>query len=368
MKTIVILLAAAGLAAPAVFAQDNQPLPPPAAQPVYTPPSPAVNTSQNEFTIGGWLAGASVYYLVPKWSSNPAYSTVNNNPNTNVTTGAEQDFTMNGQFAPLVYLGYMSDYGIGIRARWWQFTESSSTTVSQPATTANPPPTSTVFSDYPLGLGFGSPVATNYSNSMEFDNSLTIDVADLELIMDARAGGWSLLFGAGLRYAHINQNYNASWASSPWPAIPGQDTYITTVQSGHNFDGIGPLVSLEGRYALGNSGFAILANARGALLFGNGTQSVLYDSVDTLGQVPPSPIQRSQPTGGVVPMAELEVGAEWSHTFGLVRLSVQGALVGQAWLFARNTSDQDFSLGGSSVGTQDPLGLFGFRLTAALSY
>jgi hypothetical protein len=393
MRPFIVLLAAAGLAARATLAQDFQPQPPPAAQPpvysspsspvyspagppvynppsspVYNAPSPAVNNSQNEFTIGGWLAGASVYYLVPKWSSNPAYSTLNNNANTNVTTGAEQDFTMNGGFAPLVYLGFMSDAGIGIRARWWQFSESSSTTVSQAATTANPPPTSTVFSDYPLGLGFGSPVANGYSNVMEFDSSLTIDVADVELIWDVRGGGWSMLFGAGLRYAHINQNYNATWTSSVSPADPTQDAYITTVQSGHNFDGLGPVVSLEGRYPLGRSGFAILANARGALLFGSGTQSALYDSVDTQGQMAPSPIQRSQSSGGVMPMAELELGAEWSHALGLARIAIQGAVVGQAWLFAGNASDQDFTFGGSSTSTQDPLGLVGFRLSAALSY
>jgi hypothetical protein len=366
MKTIVILLAAAGLAASSALAQDYQPQPPPAAQPIFTPRTTA-NNLHNEFTIGGWLAGASIYYLVPKWSSNPAYSTLNTD-NNNVTTSAQQDFTMNGAFAPLVYLGYMTDAGIGIRTRWWQFKESATTTVSQPAM-ANPPPTSTVFSDYPLGVGFGSPVATDYNNQMEFDSSLTVDVADLELIWDVRAGGWSAIFGAGLRFAHINQNYNASWTSSP-SVDQTQDTYITTLQSGHNFDGIGPIASLEGRYALGSSGFAILASARGALLFGSGTQSVDYDNVDTQGQVTPSPMFRSLSTGGVMPMAELELGAEWGLKLGLAQLSIQAAMVGQAWLYTGNAANQDFVFGSTLSGgsNQDSLGLFGFRLTAALSY
>ena len=203
---------------------------------------------------------------------------------------------------------------------------------------------------------------------MEFDSSLAMSVADLELIWDVRAGGWSLLFGAGLRYAHINQNYNANWTSSP-ASDPTQDTYITSLQSGHNFDGIGPIASLEGRYALGTSGFAILANARGALLFGSGTQSVNYDTVDTQGQVTPSPMLRSQSSGGVLPMAELELGAEWGQKFGFAQLSIQAAVIGQAWFFAGNAADQDFAFGSTlSDGGLSPLGLIGLRLTAALSY
>jgi hypothetical protein len=201
-----------------------------------------------------------------------------------------------------------------------------------------------------------------------------MEVADLEVIWDLRAGGWSLLFGAGLRYAHINQNYNASWVSTP-AVDPTQDTYITALESGHNFDGIGPIASLEGRYALGSSGFAILANARGALLFGSGTQSVTLNSIDndnTGALVSESTLSRSQSTGGVLPMAELELGAEWGQKFGFAQFSIQAALVGQAWFFAGNAANQDFVLGsslsGSSLSNQDPLGLVGVRVTAALSY
>jgi hypothetical protein len=181
-----------------------------------------------------------------------------------------------------------------------------------------------------------------------------------------------MLFGTGLRFAHLNQDYNASWLSIP--TDPTQDTVLNTLLSGHNFDGIGPVVSLEGRYAMGSSGFAILANARGALLFGSGTQSVLLDTMEndsTGALVSESILTRSQSTCGVLPMAELELGVEWGQKIGFAQFSLQAMMVGQAWFYAGNAANQDgasSSLTGDSLSNQDPMGLIGFRLMASMSY
>ncbi len=113
---------------------------------------------------------------------------------------------------------------------------------------------------------------------------------------------------------------------------------ITTnnLLSGHNFNGLGPILSLEGRYPLGNSGLALLASARGGLLFGSGseqaTNTILsLDPTNGNAIVGQTAIQATRSVRGVMPFAEFELGAEWGRKIGIYQLSLQTALVGQVW-------------------------------------
>ena len=92
-------------------------------------PSPWASSSfgnsvvQESDSPKGWIAGVGVYYFQPRWGNNPAYGTAVNTSDTApaVQTAMQQDFSTNGGFAPLIWLGYVGDSGLGARLRWSQF-------------------------------------------------------------------------------------------------------------------------------------------------------------------------------------------------------------------------------------------------------
>jgi hypothetical protein len=317
---------------------------------------------------GGWLAGAGIYYLQPRWGNNPANSTAVSSQGNVATaeTGTQQDFSMSGQFAPLIWLGYVGEGGMGLRARWWHLQGTTKFTTDL-GPNSDPNTSTSIFTAYPLGVGFSAASSSAIDNAMEFDSSLTMDVTDLEFLWDLRPRRGSLLLGAGIRYAHLNQSYHASLLSTP--TDPTQDVLGNDLAFNHNFDGIGPLLSLEARYPLGETGFSLLGSVRGAVLIGNGSQQATMTSTDN--SVVQDTITRWQPGGGTIPVLELELGAGWQTQVNRYQFQVEAAAVAQAWFTAGNAANQDniFSSPFSpDASTRDTLGLIGFRLTAGLSY
>ena len=258
---------------------------------------------------GGLIAGAGIYYFQPRWGSNPAYGTsINSSEAQTLVLNTQQDFQMNGQVAPLVWLGYVGPGGLGVRARWSQFHGSTTLSVDDPPQ-SDINTTTTIYSASPLGIGFEAVSTPGVDNALQFNSSLTVDVTDLEIIRDWHFGRGSLLFGAGVRYAQLSQSYNATCNSVP--TDPTQDTFYTDLTSGHTFHGIGPLVSLEARWPIGESGLALLASGRGALLLGTGHQdaNLTFSDTDQFGNlVSQSITSQGQSGGGTLPMLEFEVG------------------------------------------------------------
>ena len=353
-------------------------------QPAYTtantlPASPTAGTvfaptvAPADAPSGGLIAGAGVYYLQPRWGSNPAYGTsINAIEAQTLTLNTQQDFQMNGQVAPLIWLGYVGPGGLGIRARWSQFHGSTTLSVDEPPQ-ADVNATTTIYSASPLGIGFEAVSTPGVDNAMQFTSSLTVDVTDLEIIRDWHFGRGSLLFGAGVRYAQLNQTYNATCNSVPTDLT--QDVFTTDLTSGHTFHGIGPLVSLEAKWPVGETGLALLASGRGALLLGTGHQYANMNSsdVDQYGDlVSQSVTSQAQSGGGTLPMLEFEVGAEWGRPIGRSDLVIQAGVVGQAWFSTGNAANQQsiFASGlpANSPVYQETLGMIGLRLTAALTY
>ena len=322
---------------------------------------------------GGWIAGAGVLILEPRWSSNPAYDRLGANSTDTQTlqTNVQTDFNMGAGAAPLLWLGYVGDNGIGIRGRWSQLYDKNNLSLNSPAQTDST--TTTTYSAYPAGVGFSAISSPDYNDAFAFGSDLTMEVADLEILWDCHPARGSLVFGAGLRYAHLAQNYNASWVSTPLD--PTQDTYSTTLTSGHNFNGLGPVASVEAAYPLGQSGFRLTGSARGSLLFGTGTEEASMVALDTdaYGDPPSQTLtSNSQSVGGTLPVLEFELGADWGHALGAYRFSIQTALVGQIWFYGGNASNSASVFGSSfpqqNQTTQDAIGLVGARIAAGMSY
>ena len=370
----------AGAYNPGVQAASAATYPPVSAATNTLPASPTAGTIFAPTVVpadvpsGGLIGGAGVYYFQPRWGSNPAYGTslANATASQTLQLNTQQDFQMNGQFAPLVWLGYVGPGGLGIRARWSQFHGNTTLSADDPPQT-DPNTTTTIFSASPLGIGFEAVSTPGVDNALQFTSSLTVDVTDLEIIRDWHFGRGSLLFGAGLRYAQLNQSYNATCNSVP--TDPTLDTFTTDLTSGHTFHGIGPLVSLEARWPVGETGLALLASGRGALLLGTGHQyaNMISSDIDQYGNlVSQSVANQGQSGGGTLPMLEFEVGAEWGKPIGRSDLVIQAAVVGQAWFSTGNAANQQsiFASGlpANSPVYQETLGMIGLRLTAALTY
>jgi hypothetical protein len=348
---------------------NNQyvPLPPPAATYGSHPIVPSVTYD------GGWIAGAGVLILQPHWSNNPAYDRLGANTTDTQTlqSNVQTDFNVGAAAAPLLWLGYVGDNGIGIRARWSRLYDKNSLSLDSPAQTDST--TTTTYSAYPAGVGFSAVSSPDYNDAFVFGSDLTMDVTDLEILWDLHPARGCLVFGAGVRYAHLAQNYNASWVSTPLD--PTQDTYTTTLTSGHNFSGLGPVASVEAAYPLGQSGFRLTGSARGSLLFGTGTQAATMVSLDAdaYGDPPSQTLtSNSQSVGGTLPVLEFELGADWGHTLGAYRLALQTALVGQVWFYGSNASNSASVFGSSfpqqNQSTQEAIGVVGTRIAASMSY
>ncbi len=135
------------------------------------------------------------------------------------------------------------------------------------------------------------------------------------------------------------------------------------------------MASIEAAYPLGQTGFRLIGSARGSLLFGTGTEQAtvnLWDT-DAYGDPPIQTLQtNSQSVGGLMPVLEFELGADWGCTLGAYRFAIETALVGQVWFYAGNASNS-YSVFGSSLSQQnqtlqDALGLLGVRIAASMSY
>jgi len=174
-----------------------------------------------------------------------------------------------------------------------------------------------------------------------------------------------LLFSGGFRYAHLSQDYAAfqvSRGATFGIFIPGLEFIQTNLLSaGHNFNGAGPTLALETRRPIGSSGLSLFANLRGTMLFGQSKQQVEQPTIIERGFPNPntsiSVVNATYVRDTVLPVAELEMGVEFSRTWGAVRPFFRTGLVAQTWFDA-----------GSASRLAGDLGFLGLSVTAGLSY
>ena len=361
-------------------------------------PSVGILHEEDETSLGRLTAGGGFYYIRTFFQTNPAFSTTLS-PDATLTTGSQTDFHWDYQFAPRIWLGYVGNCGLGIRSRYWQFDQST----AQSLVNADTSGVTNITTAAPLGLSFTSPGLVMFKNGVDhllFDSNLKLNVVDLEATQEFRLGRWLLEFSGGARYSHISQNYDAirtdppkgngsgqlpgclpsgsqpnkCAALNPPPPSPGtggmsggsggmaagtipilviQDEDF--LQSGHSFNGVGPMAALEAHRCLGSTRFALYGSARGAVLFGHRSQAASLSS-HLVGEyiVAGSPnipfsgaFLETQKSAGnqVLPIAELEFGVEWARNWGRFQLFSQTALISQVWFDAGNASSTDGNLG-----------------------
>lgn len=302
---------------------------------------------------GRVIGGAGLYVVQPFFSDNPAiaFHVQGTGP------GRRQDISEHMEVAPLVWLGYEDESGLGVRARWWYFREGTGQEFHVPAPDSG---TLAVISAQPLG----SFVFRDAPVDFAVTSKLQLQVADLEAFQETEFCRWKLLFAGGIGYADISQNYAAYATGSP-PGGAADLVFaprrLDPVLSGSSFVGVGPVIALEARRPLFNSGLSLYGSTRTRILFGSFKQTVFGG--DELNGSVESRHDR------VVTAEELEVGLEYGRRVRDSRVFGQVAMVGQEWFGAGNASGSTRTSPGTTIpnfSTEDSanLGLFGvvFRI------
>jgi hypothetical protein len=371
------------------------------APPVLTPgeiSSPTGGAAPSDRS--GVISGVGLYLIEPYFQNNPAYTvffektfnTVLNPADPHTQTLGEGADRVNVHqhlaVAPLVWLGYINEDGFGGRARWWSYRQGTSQTMNLApfagtfSSTTPPPPGQTVIvstgtlytvtSATPLGLqAFGDTLGLQHgaeATALTVTTELSLQVIDLELLQDFRAGGCNFLFAAGLRLASLDQTYNAYDFQSASAAE------LRTLLSSYNFKGLGPTVALETRRPLGESGLSLYGSARGALVFGSADQDASFGGQE-LRNNDPNPQFANQHRDRAIPVGEMEVGVEYGQAVGHSWLFGQVALVGQEWFGAGNASRSSMAtvantlrpvIGGAAVDSN--IAFLGLSIRLGLEY
>jgi hypothetical protein len=329
----------------------------------------AADDESDRLWSGHFVVGAGAYIIKPYFQNNPAFftrtftETTGVNSSSFVTSVTQHDFCWGLNAAPVIWLGYVSECGWGVRTRWWLFDQENGGSAIGDRNT-------TIVSAAPAGIAIQSPppmsplFPTVSTPAMLLASNLKLDVWDFEATRETQVGRWSLLFSGGFRYAHLSQDYRASQTSISETA-PGlfilflQIRQTDILSSGHNFNGAGPTLAMEARRPLGNSGLALFANLRGVMLFGESKREVSRSSITQLFNEAPSVsvVDANSHRDTLLPVAELEMGVEYSRTWGRVRPFLRTGLVAQTWFDAGSAS----SLAGD-------LGFLGLSVTAGLTY
>jgi hypothetical protein len=283
---------------------------------------------------GEWTIAGGIYYMQPVFDTNPAF--VVNSAAGNITRQAT--FGHHLEVSPNVWLGYVSERGWGVRGRWFQYDHDT-----EARYTAAPGESIIGISNLTLGR---LPVA----GAVAASSSLTVNVVDFQATCSYESARWSHLLGFGVRYSYLNQDYRATLADA------GTRIDLT---SGHNFNGVGPSLSLESKFRIKESGFAIYGQAHGAILFGHGNE--LSTAVNN-----GVPQQFARDEMRVLPVGELEVGAEYQRNVGKAKVFLQSGFVGQVWWGGGNASNLDaLGLGSAS---HSNFGFVGIALRAGVRY
>jgi hypothetical protein len=291
-----------------------------------------------------WFADAGVYYIRPVWRHNPAFATAETVGT--VTTVAQTDFDYDYSFAPVVRGGYRSDCGFGVQGRAWWYDDDQSFNLINPGTVA-------IDSAAPLGL---QNLSTTAGDALEYASSLEIQSFDLMLTYPVHANCVCFDVGFGARYVRIVQEYNHI-------EDPLADDLIDAVFSEHDFDGIGPSVSLEGRWDL--CPLALFVNTRYSLLYGQSK----FDAFQVVNSVPAAAV--TQENDDLRPIVELEIGGEYTHHIGFYQTYVQAAFVAQVWQGAGNSANNDVitvMVDPEVTDKNADLGLVGLRLEAGVRF
>ena len=288
----------------------------------------------------GLSAGYGFLFLRPRLDT--ASAAVIRTPTSRGTFTRAEDFDFDLESGARIYVELIRPDAWGFRVTWAGLDADSNALLSTvpdggSISSAGTPSRYSPFTVNPAGAllltGDGDRLRTQYN--VEFD------VFDIESTRRFKAGRWLLNAGGGIRFATLEQTYDAVSSGS----TPGSAT------AANDFDGAGTTLFAEFRRPIGQSGFAFLTSVRGSVIYGDrdGSARTSQAGVVDTGKFS---------TQDLVPITEAQLGGEWSAWVNPNTLFfTQVAFETQLW---------------SGVGTaHDPegdVGFSGFNITMGLEW
>ncbi len=173
--------------------------------------------------------------------------------------------------------------------------------------------------------------------------------------------------GVGLRWGEVSQSYDAYYVGLVATPTPRTGTLI----SGHNFDGLGPLVTLDVHRRLFDGSAGLFATLRGAILAGTShfnadmAQSGSFADDDDATEYGAQSSYRGSQTD-VLEVLELDTGVEVGRETALGRAVLQFGFAGQIWFNGCNAADVTSGL--YPTGGRTNFGFVGMILRGGLMF
>jgi hypothetical protein len=251
------------------------------------------------------------------------------------------DFDYGAEFAPRVWLKSEWRDGGGIRGAYWQFDHSSGQVA------ADAPGNAFGRVSPPNRFGGIDITANAPGERLTAQSSLNVFAIDLEGVKDARLENWRLVVSGGVRYAEIDQRYQAR--------LENNGVLAGEIDFRHQIDGFGPTVAILAERPL-PAAFTLFTDARIALLFGDGTARL--SAGEDLDLVNPFQTTAVFTRDDLLFVAETRIGVLWGpQIFRQWYPFIGIALEGQFWDGA-----------GSASSTEGNMGLFGLNVMLGASW
>jgi hypothetical protein len=279
---------------------------------------------------------SGIYLLQPTFQSDPALIVTR--------AGSAQtqqlDFNRHLVAAPAVWLGLVGDHGWGVRMRYYTLDQDAGLIAASV-------PGESLSAASPFKI-----VQTPVFGSAQATGQLHIDSWDGEGTCNWERSKWAFLLGSGVRYVHLNQNYSAS----VFDFAGNQNVALAS----HNFNGVGPTFSFQGKRPICDSCISAYGIMHMSVLFGSSDDD--YSASAANG--PTQSVTRHEVS--VLPIGEIEVGAEYSRCVRHCRLFFQTGFVGQVWWGAGSASNFDAVNNAASANSN--FGFVGLALRAGLTF
>ncbi|OAI47307.1 hypothetical protein AYO44_09705 [Planctomycetaceae bacterium SCGC AG-212-F19] len=276
--------------------------------------------------MGGPVVAVEFPILAPFFKT-PTYQSTFGDPTTPTRVVPDMPVELSERFT----LGYANSNGLGARVRYWFWHGEGNKSYVIPA----PSPT--------LGEEI-TPTDGTYQDRLE----LQTDTLDLEAFKESRVGNTTFTFSGGVRYGNVDTKYHrgafthfTNNTNGPVFASDGIDQKV-------NFYGWGPTVSMEISHPVRNSGLRLFAGGRASVLFGD-TNVYFFDAApivtqgrgqDQIEESGAATSLRGRQTDMVVPVFELQVGAEYTREFRSMEAFFRVALEAQYWMNVTDGSIQ----------------------------
>ncbi|MBV9122401.1 MAG: hypothetical protein JO112_03435 [Planctomycetes bacterium] len=335
-----------------------------AADPGYPPdPPPVWPSDPGNDRSGHFDGGAGIYLLKPYLGGNPALTATQSasmlgTAGTVKTTNsaAVAEFQYDASVSPRLWLGYTSATGLGGRVSWWHFDQSAqqiqllNTPPASVGVTGFPANVNTVSSQAPLpGLGITSALPAGAgAERLSASSNLRLDQGEVAATENLQVGTVALLLSGGVQYLSMAQHYQVSRAA---------DGSLEMLAYRHVFTGFGPVIAIEGRQSLGDTGLSFFSNAELSGLYGTSREQGFQAGVPSAAIPATAFNQVVDGHDHLIGFAEVQIGAEWAGAVGPARVFVQPALVGMV-----------YSNAGTASETGGDIGFLGLSLTAGIHF